>query len=425
MSNEQQLQLPYEEITEVAGRSFLRDNFSPGRQLYKIELEKIKERDGFNKRIVYDGIDELAESIKNYGLKEPLVVDVLKNGSVFVEKGHRRLRALKKLMDAGELPENRIECFVNSSSVTEVDRLENIYLSNNLAVQLNLVEQAALVFERKTYFGKISNDEIGKRLHMSRQKVDYLLKIGEAPDDVRHTILEKNMNLKDAMAFLDSIKEAQKEADKKELDANKTSATPPPEPEDTLKKEVEELAKLDKQAIEYKKENDLQQILEVSDVIDVVPDEAAGLIGRKLSLDAIRDWQEDLVDDTGEVVGVERSEVVIKSGEIIGEDDVQLLFDSDVKTVTVYQKGMEPVAASVITVSPDEEEKSKFDESREEIQWCQNVIGLADKLEAITNKFDIPDGAKKDVADVVKWMQTDLEKIRDWVSKNKKQNKIR
>jgi ParB-like chromosome segregation protein Spo0J len=216
MSNEQ-LQLPYEEITEVAGRNFLRENFSPGRQLYKIELEKIKERDGFNKRIVYDGIDELAESIKNYGLKEPLVVDVLKSGIVYVEKGHRRLRALQKLQTAGELSENRIECFVNGGNVTEIDRLENIYLSNNLAIQLNLVEQAALVFQRKTCFGKISNDEIGKRLHMSRQKVDYLLKIGEAPDDVRHTILEKNMSLKDAMAFLDSIKGAQKEADKKEL----------------------------------------------------------------------------------------------------------------------------------------------------------------------------------------------------------------
>jgi ParB/RepB/Spo0J family partition protein len=421
----EQLQLPYEEITEVAGRSFLRDNFSPGRQLYKIELEKIKERDGFNKRIVYDGIDELAESIKNYGLKEPLVVDVLKNGTVYVEKGHRRLRALQKLQTAGDLSENHIECFVNGANVTEIDRLENIYLSNNLAIQLNLVEQAALVFQRKTCFGKISNDEIGKRLHMSRQKVDYLLKIGEAPDDVRHTILEKNMSLKDAMAFLDSIKGAQKEADKKELDANITPAAPLPEPEDTLKKEVEELAELDQQAIEYKKENDLQQILEVSDVIDVVPDEAAGLIGRKLSLDAIRDWQESFTDeDTGGTVGLERSEVVFKAGEIIGEDDVQVLFDSDVKTVTVYQKGKEPVAESVITVFP-EEEKSKFDESREEIQWCQNVIGLADKLEAITNKFDIPDGAKKDVADVVKWMQTDLEKIRDWVSKNKKQNKAR
>jgi ParB/RepB/Spo0J family partition protein len=296
----EQLQLPYEEITEVAGRSFLRDNFSPGRQLYKIELEKIKERDGFNKRIVYDGIDELAESIKNYGLKEPLVVDVLKNGTVYVEKGHRRLRALQKLQTAGDLSENHIECFVNGANVTEIDRLENIYLSNNLAIQLNLVEQAALVFQRKTCFGKISNDEIGKRLHMSRQKVDYLLKIGEAPDDVRHTILEKNMSLKDAMAFLDSIKGAQKEADKKELDANITPAAPLPEPEDTLKKEVEELAELDQQAIEYKKENDLQQILEVSDVIDVVPDEAAGLIGRKLSLDAIRDWQESFTDeDTG------------------------------------------------------------------------------------------------------------------------------
>jgi hypothetical protein len=64
----------------------------------------------------------------------------------------------------------------------------------------------------------------------------------------------------------------------------------------------------------------------------------------------------------------------------------------------------------------------KYDESRDEVKQIQNCIKLADKLEAITNKFDIPDGSKKDVADIVKWMQKVLSVVSSWIHTNKKQN---
>lgn len=98
--SDNQLTLPYEEITKLANRDYLRKNFTiSGRVAYKIQFGKIEERDNFNKRKVYDEIEELAQSILINGLKEPLVLDILHDGRAIVEQGHRRRRAIQLLID--------------------------------------------------------------------------------------------------------------------------------------------------------------------------------------------------------------------------------------------------------------------------------------------------------------------------------------
>jgi len=78
MSKTTQLNLPYLEIKEVANRKYLRENFKQtGRASYYIEFSKIKVRENFNKRIVFDEIQELSESIFIHNLKDPFVLDIL------------------------------------------------------------------------------------------------------------------------------------------------------------------------------------------------------------------------------------------------------------------------------------------------------------------------------------------------------------
>lgn len=446
---QQQLSLPYVEIKEVVGRSYLRDNYTvSSRVCYKIPVKDIKVREGFNKRIVYEGIEELAASIKEKtvdglaGLETPLTVDIVPCGDCFVEKGHRRLKAILLLIEQGEKIEF-VECLPNSKSKTELERMEDIYNSNMYSMKLKPMEQAAVVFDLKNNFGKVSNEEIAQRLNISRQKVDYLLLLASADDATKQEILNGDMNLTDAVAFIRKQKKLDKQTDEAEMDSHKTSAAPTQVPKDELAGDIKELNELEKQEAPEKEEElteeeiekreeqrkikeakELEALLAISDEIKI--NKLDKHIGRKLSNRVLRSWTEDFVDeDTSEVVTIERNELLYPAGEAITEEMVEALKLENLQTVLVYKKGMEPVAKSVITVAPGEEEKGKYDLSRDEMKQIANCIGLADKIEAVVNKLDVPEGTKKDIASYVQWLQKDLAEVREWCHKNKKQNKLR
>jgi len=419
--NTAQLSLPYQEIKpeNLANREQIRKDKEidyGSLANYRIPFSRLRIREGYNDRTLYEGVEELADAIFAYGgLKEPMRVDAMKDGTFFIDEGHRRYFACELLHTQGRGGcVEKVDTIINSRTLTELQRKINMSVGNMHRHALIPIDQAKNAWEIKHCFGKeYSNDEVAAMLGYSRQKVDYLIMIWDASDDLKNEIRNGNMGITEAVALIRRNKKVQKDADKKEEDSHKTSAAPlKPEP-DLLAGEIKELEELQNVPIPEQ----VEDVIDISDVIDVTPDNAADIIGRKLSLPAKTREQLDAEEET--------EECVFKAGEVLNENDIQVLFDSGVPVVTVYKKGEEPVAKSVITVAPETEEKGKYDEGREEIGWCQNVIGLVDKLEAITNKFDIPDGSKKDVADIVKWIQNDMANIRDWVHKNKKQNKIR
>lgn len=431
----QQLSLTYEEITKdkLANRDYLRKNFSRGKETYLVPVSSLVIRDGFNKRIVYDGLEELAESIKENGIKEPLVVDVLADGRVVIDRGHRRYKAIQLLLSRGEKIDT-VECFINGRDVTEQQRMEDIFNSNMFSSKLNPVEQANTVFALKNNFGKISNEDIAKKIGVSRQQVDNLLLLSAADDQTKNEIINGNLNVSDAIKTIRNSKKAQEAADKAEMDASKTPATPPSEKPDPLAGELKELKELEGttdeelQQIELqrvaKEEAEREAIIAISDEIKVRPETLPEHLGRKLSMPVVRTWAEDFIDeDNGEVVSVERSETVINQNEIITDEVVATILElsNPVDTIFVYQKGKEPVAKSVITVQAGEEEKSRFDESREEIGWCQNIIRNLDWLSVQSEK--LPNQTSKDFIQRIGWVMKDAEQVREWVSKNKKENK--
>ncbi len=62
-------------------------------------------------------------------------------------------------------------------------------------------------------------------------------------------------------------------------------------------------------------------------------------IGRKLAARVLRSWIEDFVDeDTGEVVSIERNEVVIERDTVIEEEHVAEIMDSGVKTIILSKE---------------------------------------------------------------------------------------
>lgn len=426
-----QLTLPYEEITKIANRDYLRANFDRGaKEIYRIPIEKIQERQGFNKRIIYDGIEELADSIASNELEVPLTVDVLPCGTVYLEKGYRRYRAIMFNKNRGiKMP--LVDCYINSREKTEQKRMEDIYNSNMNVAKLKPVEAAAVVFDLKNNFGKVSNEEIGKRLGISRQQVDNLLLLAEADDATKQEMLNGDLGIVEAIAYLRNQKKAKKQSEKTEEDSHKTSLSPTPEPKDALSTDLKELAELEKETPDEKElrmlkeqaaqEKAFEALLEISDEIKV--NKLNKHFGKKLSADVKKIWQEDFVDeDNGEVV--ERTEMAYVKGTVIDEEVFNgIIAIPGVKTVFVYKEGCEPVAASVITEPVAEKEKDKYDKDRPEIAQIQNVIKLLDKIEAVVNKIDCPEQTKLDLAKYVQWAQKDAAEAREWIHKNKKQNK--
>ncbi len=84
-----------------------------------------------------------------------------------------------------------------------------------------------------------------------------------------------------------------------------------------------------------------KQILEIFGLADEVKVSKAGLkavVGRKLAARVLKTWIEDFVDeDTGEVVSIERNEVIIDRETILEANHIDLIVDANVKSVILHK----------------------------------------------------------------------------------------
>jgi len=427
-----QLSLPYEQV-KVLPRPQLRSKFSvTSRVSYWIPFNKIAIREGFNKRKDLGDIRSLADYIEIHNLPEPFVLDVVSEDKAYVEKGHRRFAAISLLISENRFdPESRVEFFPNNTEVTEFKRMVDQIKSNNYhSKPLTPLEQSAVVFEAKYNYGReYSNEELARELNVSRQTIDNLILIAKADDSVKDSIKLGDMSFTDAVAFVRSQKKAQKEANKKEEESHKSSAAPLPLPEDPLRKDIEELHELEQEAEEYKanaaesrKRQQLEKLYEVANEVLVNKEALIEQIGKRLAAPACAEWTEDFVDDnSGEVITIDKKEVIFDTNVLIDEEVIEKLIEADVKSVFINKHVI--AAPSVITEPVASPEKSKYDKDRPEIAQVLNAIGLNDKVSVRVEKLDISDQDKKDLTDYLKWQMSDLMELREWVHNNKKQNK--
>ena len=84
-----------------------------------------------------------------------------------------------------------------------------------------------------------------------------------------------------------------------------------------------------------------KQILEIFGLADELKVSKAGLkavIGRKLAARVLKTWIEDFVDeDTGEVVSIERNEVIIDRETILEANHIDLILEANVKSVILHK----------------------------------------------------------------------------------------
>ncbi len=92
-------------------------------------------------------------------------------------------------------------------------------------------------------------------------------------------------------------------------------------------------------AIGYETDKDILEIFNLAEEVKVSKAGLKRVLGRKLAARVVRSWNEDFVDeDTGEVVTIERNEVIIERETILENEHIDLIVDSGVKAVLLHRE---------------------------------------------------------------------------------------
>ncbi len=92
-------------------------------------------------------------------------------------------------------------------------------------------------------------------------------------------------------------------------------------------------------AIGYETDKDILEIFNLAEEVKVSKAGIKRVLGRKLAARVVRSWIEDFVDeDTGEVVSIERNEVIIERETILENDHIDQIVDSGVKAILLHRE---------------------------------------------------------------------------------------
>ncbi len=109
-------------------------------------------------------------------------------------------------------------------------------------------------------------------------------------------------------------------------------------------------------AIGLESDKDILQVFNLAEEVKVTKSNLEKVIGRKLAGQVLKSWIEDLSsDEIGEVMTIERNEVVLDRGTEITEDNIQAILDSGVKTIMLENQDANASDFSIIfnTLSKD------------------------------------------------------------------------
>jgi len=156
-------------------------------------IEKIRpNRNQPRKRFATDKLEELAASIREKGIIQPLVV-TQKEGFYELIAGERRWRAAQKA-GVREVPVVIREA--SEDGVLELALIENIQRQD-----LNAIEEAQAYRSLVEHFG-ISHEDVARRVGKNRSSVTNALRLLKLPAEVQQDIEEERMSMGHARTLL-------------------------------------------------------------------------------------------------------------------------------------------------------------------------------------------------------------------------------
>ncbi|MCA5004485.1 DNA-directed RNA polymerase subunit beta [Sphingobacterium bovistauri] len=92
-------------------------------------------------------------------------------------------------------------------------------------------------------------------------------------------------------------------------------------------------------AIGYDSDKDILELFDLADEVKVSKTGLKKFVGRRLAARVLNKWTEDFVDeDTGEVVSIDRNEIILERETVLEEDHIDLIIDAGVKSIILAKE---------------------------------------------------------------------------------------
>ena len=129
-------------------------------------------------------------------------------------------------------------------------------------------------------------------------------------------------------------------------------------------------------AIGLESDKDIIEIFDLAEEMKVNKTNLKKALGRKLAARVLRTWVEDFVDeDTGEVVSIDRNEVVIDRETVLEEEHIQQILDSGVSTILLHKEDANTSDYSIIFETL---QKDTTNSEKEAIQYIYRQLRNAE-----------------------------------------------
>jgi DNA-directed RNA polymerase subunit beta len=143
-------------------------------------------------------------------------------------------------------------------------------------------------------------------------------------------------------------------------------------------------------AIGFERDKDILEIFDLAEEIKVSKSGLKKIVGRKLAARVLNTWHEDFVDeDTGEVVSIERNEIVLDRDTVIDKDNIEEILESGVKTILLHkesgQQGDYAIIHNTLQKDPTNSEKEAVEHIYRQLRNAEppdeeTARGIIDKL---------------------------------------------
>lgn len=164
------------------------------RDFFECEINKvIASRDQPRKLFDKSALEELAQSIKEKGIIEPLVVREIPGGNFELIAGERRLRA-SKLAGLKKVPVVIFEC--SDDEVLELALIENIQRED-----LNPIEEA-LAYKNLLDKYSYTQEQLACKVGKDRSTIANSIRLLSLPEGIRGDIIEGRLSMGHARALL-------------------------------------------------------------------------------------------------------------------------------------------------------------------------------------------------------------------------------
>jgi len=152
-------------------------------------------------------------------------------------------------------------------------------------------------------------------------------------------------------------------------------------------------------AIGFESDKDILEIFGLADEVKVSKAGLKRVIGRKLAARVLKSWIEDFVDeDTGEVVSIERNEIIIDRETILDKDHIEMIFEAGVKSIILHREEVNSADFAIIYNTLQKDTSNSEKEAVEHIYRQlrnaeppdeETARGIIDKLFFSDKRYDL------------------------------------